>query len=98
MSFPRQFLICDSEAHAAVCDQLALEFLGDHSSACWSGMYERTSDGAIGVVWKAPLSELLGPVVDEETGAVLLPVVEEVKTAEGVSDWALMVEDSDPPP
>jgi len=94
MSFSRQFLVCVDEGHAAVCDQLCLEFLNDHQSACWSGIYER-SDGAIGVAWKAPLSGLLGPVIDEDTGETLLPVVEEVKTAEGVSDWALMVEEPD---
>ena len=92
MSFTRRFLVCSTLDHAAFLDQFALEYLRDTrgvQAAEWSGVYVR-DDGAFGVEWESPLTELLGPVIDEDTKAVLLPVEDEVITLIGdlrESNW-----------
>lgn len=94
MSFTRKFLVCDSLEHAAFLDGFALEFMRDTrgiQAAEWSGVYVR-DDGTFGVEWESPLTELLGPIIDPDTGAVLLPVVEET-IANEEPDWQKL-----PPP
>lgn len=93
MSFSRKFLVCQDLAHAAFLDLFALEYMRDArgvQAAEWSGVYVR-DDGAYGVEWESPLTELLGPIIDEETGAELLPVVAETIAIDTdgnrISDW-----------
>lgn len=79
MSFTRRYLVCQDLAHAAFLDHFALEYMRSErgvQAAEWSGVYIR-DDGTYGVEWESPLTELLGPIIDPETGAVLLPVVED---------------------
>lgn len=80
MSFTRRYLVCQDLAHAAFLDGFALEYLHDVrgvQAAEWSGVYVR-DDGTFGVEWESPLTELLGPIIDEDTKAILLPVEDEV--------------------
>ena len=87
MSTTRQFLVCDSLAHAAFLDQFALAHMAAErgvQAAEWSAVWVKPGDPSdtYAVEWESPLVELLGPTTDPDTGAALLPVVVEVVTIE----------------
>lgn len=96
MSGTRHFLVCDSWDHAALVDRLCLDCMEDERSCEWSGVYQH-NDGRYGIVWKPLLDVVLGPIVDEETGAELLPVVEAVTDQDGNSDWQRVLPEVDGP-
>ena len=70
MSTPRQFLICESMAHAAVVDQFICLHLRDKDGnlgAQWSGTSVKPGvlSDTYGILWDAPGNEVFGEPATE---------------------------------
>ena len=87
MSGLRTFLVCDSELHAEVVDQLVFAKLQDEGAAggFWSGIW--TDGTRFGILWEDPVSDLFGLPADFPE----LVLVEDVNEA-----WTIAMPDTAP--
>ena len=94
----RTFLICESENHAEVVDQLIQSRLADvdgNRGSGWSGVWAKRGfrKDTYGILWANPVSSLFGdPITDENPdGDPLVVLQTENIDADGNSDWALVL-------